>query len=235
MNLNKRLHSETMKEIFLAFPDFPSLLALLWLNQSKLTWISRSPGCPGAGVLLGALSIAQGPGACSRLWGSPPSTTTANWFVARGLASDLGSICLTGFPQKEAVRKWCVGWNTAACTPWPWSQPSPHPSAQGGGRGGGWGAPTPNCPDLSAPGAGCKAGLLPEYFLAQSEMAFPVSAICLGWGACFKGGAAWHRSSRSLHGPASPRIHFPVVLCSVHIQTCTGVHTDTDTRTQFYW
>lgn len=42
------------------------------------------------------------------------------------------------------------------------------------------GAPTPNCPDLSAPGAVCKAGLLPEYFLAQSEMAFPVSAICLG-------------------------------------------------------
>lgn len=164
MNLNKRLHSETAKENFLAFPDFPSLLALLWLNQSKLTPISRSPGCPGAGVLLGALSIAQGPGACSRLWGSPPSTTTANWFVAWGLASDLGSICLTGFPQKEAVRKWCVGWNTAACTPWPWSQPSPHQSAQAGGRGGGWGLPLRTALIYLHQGPAAKRACFPSTF-----------------------------------------------------------------------
>lgn len=172
MNLNKRLHSETTKENFLAFPDFPSLLALLWLNQSKLTRISRSPGCPGAGVVLGALSIAQGPGACSRLWGSPPSTTTANWFVARGLASDLGSICLTGFPQKEAVRKWCVGWNTAACTPWPWSQPSPHQSAQAGGRGGGWGLPLRTALIYLHQGPAAKRACFPSTFYLSQKWHF---------------------------------------------------------------
>lgn len=182
MNLNKRVHSETAKENFLAFPDFPSLLAFLWLNQSKLARISRSPGCPGAGVVLGALSIAQGPGACSRPWGSPPSTTTANWFVARGLASDLGSICLTDFPQKEAVRKWCVGWNTAACTPWLWSQPSPHKSARG------------SIPRRRAGGSHSE----PPWFICtrghlQSRLAFRVLSTSVTNGISCKCNLSWFR------------------------------------------